>query len=481
MASANGPDITCVLPSRLWRERKNVAVAPHILKKTILIVDDEKNTREGLRNALAEDYEVCVAGDIASAKDVMEVEPPDLLLTDLRLGSDDGMDLLAWALRQDNPPVCIMMTAYGTVDAAVDAMKHGAYDFVTKPLNIDRLELLVQRALHGSEVERENVRLREQIDKRFGLESFVGESPAMSRVLDAIRQVAPSRATVLVTGESGTGKELAAHAIHQLSPRSRGPFVAVHCAALSPQLLESELFGHEKGSFTGAGERRIGRFEQASGGTLFLDEIGEIDAATQVKILRVLGERVFERVGGNRPMAADVRLVAATNRDLAAMVAEGKFREDLYFRLNVVQLHLPTLHERPEDIPPLTAHFLRQAARENERPRRELTAEAMRCLLAYRWPGNVRELRAAIEHGVVMAGGSKITVRDLPVAVRGSLEVSVGTRAPLALNLGETGLSLMRRALSECKGNRTLAAQKLGISRRTLHRKLREHPELASS
>jgi two-component system response regulator AtoC len=451
------------------------------VKKVILIADDEKNTREGLRNALEDQYDVCVAGDIAGARAIMETEQVDLLLTDLRLGGESGMDLLAWALRQQNPPVCIMMTAYGSVDAAVDAMKQGAYDFVTKPVNIDRLDLLVKRALHGSEIERENTRLREQIDKRFGLESFVGESPAIARVLETIRQVAPSRATVLVTGESGTGKELAAHAIHQLSPRRRGPFIAVHCAALSPQLLESELFGHEKGSFTGATERRIGRFEQAAGGTLFLDEIGEIDAATQVKILRVLGERVFERVGGNKPIQADVRLVAATNRDLAKMVAEGKFREDLYFRLNVVQLHLPPLRERSEDIPLLAEHFLSDAARENEKPVRELTSDAMKCLLTYPWPGNVRELRAAIEHGVVMAGGPKITLRDLPAAVREAAHPGALVRGPMPLNLEETEITLMRRALSECKGNRTLAAAKLGISRRTLHRKLREHPEIESA
>ncbi|MFM7374268.1 MAG: sigma-54-dependent transcriptional regulator [Chthoniobacterales bacterium] len=450
------------------------------MKKVILIVDDEKNTREGLRNAMEDQYDVCVAGDIAGAKAIMETEQVDLLLTDLRLGGESGMDLLSWALRQQNPPACIMMTAYGGIEDAVEAMKHGAYDFVIKPVNIDRLDILVKRALHGSEIERENTRLREQIDKKFGLESFVGESPAITRVLDTIRQVAPSRATVLITGESGTGKELAAHAIHQLSPRRRGPFVAVHCAALSPQLLESELFGHEKGSFTGATERRIGRFEQAAGGTLFLDEIGEIDAATQVKILRVLGERVFERVGGNKPIQADVRLLAATNRDLARLVAEGKFREDLYFRLNVVQLHLPPLRDRSEDIPLLAEHFLREAARENEKPVRELTSDAMKCLLAYSWPGNVRELRAAIEHGVVMANGPKITLRDLPVAVRESAPAGTAVRGPLPLNLGETEISLMRRALAECKGNRTLAAEKLGISRRTLHRKLREHPELES-
>ena len=446
----------------------------------LLIVDDEKNTREGLRGSLEDEYEVYVAADTAGAQAVMQADQADLLLTDLRLGADSGMDLLDWALRQPNPPVCIIMTAYGTVDAAVEAMKRGAYDFVTKPVNIDRLELLIKRALHGSEVEKENVRLREQVDKRFGLEGFIGDSQAMAHVLDTIRQVAPSRATVLVTGESGTGKELAAHALHQLSPRRRGPFVAVHCAALSPQLLESELFGHEKGAFTGASERRIGRFEQAAGGTLFLDEIGEIDAATQVKILRVLGERVFERVGGNKPLAADVRLVAATNRDLAKMAAEGKFREDLYFRLNVVQLHLPPLRERREDIPLLALHFLREAAKENDKPFRELTSDSMKCLVSCEWPGNVRELRAAIEHGVVMAGGPKITLRDLPASVRATAAAGHESRGPLPLNLGETELSLVRRALADCKGNRTLAAEKLGISRRTLHRKLREHPELES-
>jgi two-component system response regulator AtoC len=450
------------------------------LKKIILIVDDEKNTREGLRHALDGEYEVYVAGDIAGAQAIMETDRVDLLLSDLRLGAESGTDLLAWALRETNPPVCIIMTAYGTVDAAVDAMKRGAYDFVTKPVNIDRLEILVKRALQGSEIERENVRLREQMDKRFGLKNFVGDSPVMDHVLETIRQVAPSRATVLISGESGTGKELAAHAIHQLSPRQRGPFVAVHCAALSPQLLESELFGHEKGAFTGAGERRAGRFEQAAGGTLFLDEIGEIDSATQVKILRVLGERVFERVGGNKPIQADVRLVAATNRDLSKMVAAGAFREDLYFRLNVVQLHMPPLRERREDIPALARHFLREAATENDKPFRELTADAMKRLLDGNWPGNVRELRAAIEHGVVMATGPKITLRDLPDSIRTSVAPEHQGRGPLPLNLVETEVSLMRRALQECKGNRTLAAQKLGISRRTLHRKLHDHPELAS-
>ncbi len=451
------------------------------MKKTILIVDDEKNTREGLQESLEDSYEVYSAADAAGAEAIMQTDQIDLLLTDLRLGADSGMDLLATTLRRPNPPVCIIMTAYGTVDAAVEAMKQGAYDFVTKPVNMDRLELLIKRALRGSEVEKENIRLRERVEKRYGMENFIGESSAMTRVLDTIRQVAPSRATVLITGESGTGKELAAQAIHQLSPRRNGPFVAVHCAALSPQLLESELFGHEKGAFTGAGERRIGRFEQAAGGTLFLDEIGEIDAATQVKILRVLGERMFERVGGNKPITADVRLVAATNRDLTAMVSEGSFREDLYFRLNVVQIHLPPLRDRREDIPSLAMHFLRESAQENGKPFRELTPDAMKRLVSFAWPGNVRELRAAIEHGVVMADGSKISLTDLPSAIRTASPQSSVPDAPPPLDLGQSELALIRRALADCEGNRTLAAKKLGISRRTLHRKLRENPELKSN
>jgi DNA-binding NtrC family response regulator len=308
---------------------------------------------------------------------------------------------------------------------------------------------------------------------------MIGRSPAMVEVFDTIKQVAPSRATVLIEGESGTGKELAARAIHHLSPRAGKKFVAIHCMALSPQLLESELFGHERGAFTGATERRIGRFEQASGGTLFLDEIGEIDPAVQVKILRVLGERTFERVGGNQTLHADVRLVAATNKDLAKLVSEGKFRDDLFFRLNVVQLTLPPLRSRKEDIPLLVQAFLKESARENGKPFRELTAEAMACILDYDWPGNVRELRTAIEHGVVMCGGSRIGLRDLPGAVRKatpgvSLAAGEPAAAPDALDLHQAERLLIFRALEESGGNRTAAAQRLGISRRTLHRRLKE-------
>jgi two-component system, NtrC family, response regulator AtoC len=454
------------------------------LQPTILIVDDEKHTRDGLRRLLEDEYDTYVAEDIRGAMDVLEREPIELMLTDLRLGGDDGMKLIERALKLPHPPICIMMTAYGSVDTAVEAMKRGAYDFVTKPLNLDKVEMLIARALASRKMEQENRTLRQQVDERYGLENIIGESPALREVLDTVRQVAPSSANVLIEGESGTGKELAAQAIHNLSRRNKAKFVTVHCAALSPQLLESELFGHERGAFTGAHERRIGRFEQANGGTIFLDEIGEIDASTQVKLLRVISEeRAFERVGGNQTLRADVRLIAATNKNLEKLVSEGKFRDDLYFRLNVVHITMPPLRERKEDIPLLVRSFLRHFCKLNEKPLLELTADAMNALLNYGWPGNVRELRTAIEHGVVMARGTKLTLRDLPPNVRAATgtELPAGITAGKAfgekksgLDLHETEKRLIMQAVATTNGNITKAAKKLGISRRTLHRKIKE-------
>ena len=454
------------------------------IQPTVLIVDDEKHTRDGLRRLLEDDYDVYIAADIAGTIDVLEREQIDLLLTDLRLGNEDGMILIDRALKMPHPPICIMMTAYGSVDSAVDAMKRGAYDFVTKPLNLDKVELLIARALQSRKLEQENRTLREQVDERYGLENIWGESAALHEVLDTIKQVAPSSANVLIEGESGTGKELAAHGIHNLSRRNKAKFVAVHCAALSPQLLESELFGHEKGAFTGASERRIGRFEQANGGTLFLDEVGEIDPSTQVKLLRIMSEdRAFERVGGNQTLHADVRLIAATNKNLEKLVQEGKFRDDLFFRLNVVRITMPPLRERKEDIPLLVRGFLRHFCQANDKPLLDLTADAMNAFLTYDWPGNVRELRTAIEHGVVMATGPKITLRDLPMAVRQAAGVSLPRGISPAkafgekmnpLDLQETERKLVLQALATTRGNVTAAAKKLGISRRTLHRKINE-------
>jgi DNA-binding NtrC family response regulator len=450
---------------------------------TILIVDDEKHTREGLRASLEDHFEVYVAADIGGALGVIERETVDLVLTDLRLGGEDGMSLVEKILALPHPPIVIMMTAYGSVDAAVEAMKRGAYDFITKPLNIDRLEILIHRALRSRKVEKEVVELKQQVERKYGLERLIGESAVMQEVFDTIKQVAPTRATVLIQGESGTGKELVAQALHALSGRPKPKFVAVHCAALSPQLLESELFGHEKGAFTGAIERRIGRFEQANGGTLFLDEIGEIDLATQVKLLRVLSEeRSFERVGGNTPIKTDVRLVAATNQNLEKMVGEGKFRDDLFFRLSVVPIYMPPLRQRKEDIPLLVNAFLKAIAEENTQPVKELTPDAMEAILRYDWPGNVRELRAAMEHGVALSNSPKIGLRNLPIKVRDGAATGGGlsavkfipTKAGEHFNLQQTEHRLILQALEGTGGNITQAAKKLGISRRTLHRKLNE-------
>jgi DNA-binding NtrC family response regulator len=335
----------------------------------------------------------------------------------------------------------------------------------------------IARALRRQSLETENDSLRRQLDKKYGLENIIGESPVVQEVLETVRQVAPSKANVLITGESGTGKELIARAIHQLSPRARQPLVTVHCAGLPRELIESELFGHEKGAFTGAHERRIGRVEQAQGGTLFLDEIGEIDATIQIKLLRFLGERTFERVGSNKTLTADVRLVAATNKNLEELVATGAFREDLYFRLKVVKIWLAPLRERSGDIPLLAQSFLREFARDNDKKVNEFTAEALEAMMKYRWPGNVREMRTAIEHAVVLCRGERITLRDLPPETRGGgVAPTVSEANPLLasnnLTVTEAEKQLIVRALKESNGNRTLAAGKIGISRRTLHRKL---------
>ncbi|HXE42387.1 MAG TPA: sigma-54 dependent transcriptional regulator [Candidatus Baltobacteraceae bacterium] len=443
------------------------------MKPTLLIVDDEKTTREGLRAALEDRYDVYIAEDAKAAMNLLEAEHFDVMLTDFRLPNEDGMKLIARAKSLSKPPICILMTAYGSEELAVDAMKRGADDYIAKGrLQIDELEMRIARALKHQKLETENVSLRQQLDSKFGLENIIGESPVMKEIFDVVQQVAPTRATVLIGGESGTGKELIAKAIHQLSPRAKQSFVAVHCAALAPTLLESELFGHERGAFTGAHERRIGRFEQAQGGTLFLDEIGEIDATLQVKLLRFLGERTFERVGSNKTLTADVRLVAATNKNLEELVKAGTFREDLFFRLRVVEINLPPLRERTGDIPLLARRFLQEFAKENQKPVNDFTADALEWLMNYSWPGNVRELRTAMEHAVVLCRSEKISVRDLP------RQISIGAKGEghllqqNDLTVKEAEKQLIIRALKETDGNRTLAAKKIGMSRRTFHRKL---------
>ncbi|MFA6172488.1 MAG: sigma-54 dependent transcriptional regulator [Kiritimatiellales bacterium] len=444
------------------------------MKPVILIVDDEKNTREGLARALRRSYDVLIAESGSTALNILSERPVDVMLSDLRMPGMDGMTLMQRALAGSPQLICILLTAYGNIETAVEAMRHGATDFLTKPVNLEQLELVLQRVLRSRRAETENVQLRQQLDSKFGIENIIGNSPEMQQVFDTVRQVAASRATVLIQGESGTGKELVAKAIHRLSPRKNGAFVPVHCAALSSTLLESELFGHEKGSFTGAAERRKGRFELADGGSLFLDEIGEVDASVQVKILRALEERRFERVGGQESIDVDTRLIAATNRDLKKMVAEGKFREDLYYRLYVVVIHLPALRERKSDIPLLLKHYLDAFNQENGRAIEGFSPDAVDLLSAYRWPGNVRELRNVVEQIVVLSRSQRIGVRDLPAHIRetgssaSSLQIEGRT-------LEEMEKQAILQALKESGDNRTRAAEKLGISRRTLHRKIAEY------
>ncbi len=451
----------------------------------ILIVDDEKHTRDGLRLSLEDEFDVYVAGNLAEAMEFLRNDQVDVMLTDLRLAGESGMDLIEQALKLPRPPLCIMMTAYGGVDTAVEAMKRGAYDFVTKPLNLDEVEILIKRALKGRTLEKENVELKKQVERKYAVEGILGQSEIMKPVIDVIEQVAPTRATVLIEGESGTGKELVARAIHNLSGRPKAKLITVHCAALSPTVLESELFGHEKGSFTGANEKRIGRFELADGGTLFLDEIGEIDANVQVKLLRALGEQTIERVGGSKPIQVDVRVVAATNKDLAKLVQEGKFREDLFWRLRVVQIKLPTLRERKGDITLLAEAFLRELAELNRKPYKPLSEDALQTLLAYNWPGNVRELRTALEHGVVMCNAARVSLKHLPPYLTGGTGIllqkksdgngSMTSTASLAdLNLEKMERAMIDAALQRTQDNRTEAAELLGLSRRTLQRKLLE-------
>ncbi|MDX2225676.1 MAG: sigma-54 dependent transcriptional regulator, partial [Verrucomicrobiae bacterium] len=433
------------------------------MKSVVLIVDDEKHTREGLRRALEPRYDVYVADSLESAINVLESESVDVVLTDLRMQeTDTGFKLLDRAKTLTPSPVCLMMTAFGSVEVAVEAMKRGAYDYLTKPIDIDRLEILIARALRGRSMETEVRTLRKQVDKKFGIENILGNSPRMKEIFEVIEQVAPSRATVLIEGESGTGKELIAQAIHTLSPRRNSPFVAVHCAALPATLLESELFGHEKGAFTGANEKRIGRFEYADNGTIFLDEIAEIEPQIQTKLLRVLQERSFQRLGSNKTVSVDVRIVAASNKSLEKMVAEGKFREDLYFRLNVVRIELPPLRERVEDIPILANAFLREFSTENGKRITEFSPEAVNLLQTHSWRGNVRELRSAIEHAVVLARGEKITPKDFPPGIRqqsGPGSAAGGVRPGMTLE--EMEKAAIVQALKDCGEHRTKAALKL--------------------
>ena len=468
----------------------------------LLIVDDEHNTREAMARYLGRRYQVTTAADGGDALEELSKQKFDLVLTDLRMPTHDGMEVLDAALAQPNPPSCVLLTAYGSIEDAVAAVKRGAFDFVTKPVKLEKLETVIRAALEARRnhpVEPAQVELVEgqapeplanapalpemrrgaELAPEYVLPDAAAGNDPMAEVMRLVNTVAPTRSTVLLSGESGTGKEVIARLLHERSGR-RGEFVAVHCAALTSTLLESELFGYEKGAFTGAQERRIGRFEAANGGTVFLDEIGEIDAPTQVKLLRVLESRSFERVGGTETIKVDVRLISATNRNLRKMVAENRFREDLFYRLSVVNIALPPLRERREEIPQLVARFAAEFARENNRPVTGISPDALRALINYPWPGNIRELRNCIESMVVLAQGPLLEVRDLPESVRHPevaeelLPHESETLSPggKPLRLEENERILIEEALRKCNGNRTAAAKLLGISRRTLHRKL---------
>ncbi len=450
------------------------------MKPNLLIVDDEEHTREGLELALEDEFEVFCASNAKEAEMALSQEDFQVVLTDLRMPGETGMTVIDLAIRHPSNPLCVMMTAYGEVDVAVEAMKRGAFDFLPKPVNLEQLEFLIRRGLRERKLEAENKHLHQRLDKKFSFNGIMGQSAALENVLEKVRLVGPSKATVLLTGETGTGKELFAQSIHQNSNRVRSPYIAVHCAALPANLLESELFGHEKGAFTGATERRIGRFESANNGTLFLDEIGEIDPSTQVKLLRFLESKTIERLGSSKTLKLDVRLVCATNRNLLQMVQDGEFREDLFYRLNVVSIELPPLRERGDDLTLLLKHFLSQYSEENGFESPVLSGETLNILQNYGWPGNIRELRNFCENLVVLNRGKEITPYDLDprFSLPSSEADSSEKLCKPTLSVEENEKKLLRNALLEAQGNRTKAAQLMGISRRTLHRKLDRWPEL---
>ena len=440
----------------------------------ILIIDDEKNIREGLADAMElEGYHAVIAENGKAGLARIAEGDIDLVITDLRMPEVTGEEVLA-KVTAENPGVpVIVLTGHGSIDAAVEAMRNGAYDFLTKPLNLDQLTMIVKRALEGRLLAMQHRQLQEELQSKKGFESIIGKSAEMQKIFQMIRRVADSKASVLITGESGVGKELITNAIHNLSSRKDKPLVKVHCAALSESLLESELFGHEKGAFTGAQARKRGRFELANGGTIFLDEIGEINQNVQIKILRVLQDKRFERVGGEETLEVDVRVIAATNRDLEKEIREGRFREDLYYRLNVVHIHVPPLRERKDDIPLMISEFLNEFAKENGKVINGIDYRARSALYKYDWPGNIRQLRNCIESAVVMCAGDEITLEDLPPSVsQCSSEDNI--QVPAGIPMAEAEKILILQNLAINKGNKSKTADILGIGRKTLHRKLEE-------
>ena len=445
------------------------------MKFTILIIDDEKNIREGLGAAFEmEGYEVRLAANGKEGLDCIAKGDIDLVITDLRMDGISGEEVLRRVTTETPGIPVIVLTGHGSIDAAVDAMRNGAYDFLTKPLNLDRLSMLVKRALERRELSLQHTQLKAEVSSAHTLDNMIGKSGEMQKVFTLIKKVAPTKASVLITGESGVGKELVADAIHNLSPRSAHEMIKVHCAALSETLLESELFGHEKGAYTGAEKMQKGRFELAHESTIFLDEIGEVNASVQVKLLRVLQDHKIIRVGGEKTIDIDVRVIAATNRDMEKEVKEGRFREDLYYRLNVVHIAVPPLRERRDDIPLLLNAFLKEYAKENGKNITGIDNRARALLYKYDWPGNIRELRNCIESAVVMCGGNEITPEDLPPTVSASIAAPSIT-IPVGTTLDDAEKAIICENLAANKGNKSKTADILGIGRKTLHRKLQEY------
>ena len=456
------------------------ALRGRVAPATILVVDDEPSACSALTTVLkGAGYNVLVASDGQRALEQVELSSPDLILSDLCMPNMGGLELLRQLKRRSIAVPVLLMTASSAVDSAVEAMKEGAADYLTKPLNIDELSIVVERTLEGVRLKQEAVALKSQIEDLARFENIIGASVEIRDVFRKVTQIAPSRATVLLTGETGTGKELVAAAIHHRSPRALGSFVRVHCGALADSLLESELFGHERGAFTGAAKQRQGRFEQADGGTILLDEIGEISLATQIKLLRVLQEREFERVGGNETIHVDVRIIAATNRDLKQMVAEGSFREDLFYRLNVINLRLPPLRERASDIPLLVAHFLRQFESDDGKEL-SMSPAAMALLVRYPWPGNVRELENVVQGAVVLAEGETVEPHHLPREVNAASTALDGLPSvPGASILDFERYAIMKTL--EATGSTIKTASLLGISVRKIQYRLQEYRDASSA
>jgi DNA-binding NtrC family response regulator len=447
----------------------------------ILVVDDEVNARTALAELLRDEgFEVETAADAFKALGKYEAFNPHVVVTDLKMPGMDGIELVKKIRAFEDPATVVVMTAFGAVSSAVDAMRAGAAEYLTKPINFDELLVVLDRVLEHAQLRRETRQLRQRVGERVAPNNIIGVSPPMQRVFEVVDQVAPSRATVLITGESGTGKELVANAIHQRSPRSTGPFVKLHCAALAESLLESELFGHERGSFTGAMARKDGRFQIADGGTLFLDEIGEISPSIQVKLLRFLQEHEFERVGGTQTLRVDVRVIAATNRNLTEDVAKGRFREDLFYRLNVVSLEMPPLRDRRTDIPALARFFLDRYTKENDKVIEGFANETLELLVAYDWPGNVRELENAVERAVVLATGPILEVKHLPPNVRPRVTPAGMPMIPGA-TLGDIERYAILETLKSTGGSTSKAAEILGISVRTIQYRLHQYNEAPRS